>query len=251
MFQPISLFNLHELNMRPYTENIKTPKDGGKRQHTRRGKAKDVVGGVKKSIVKAKVTAVKAGKRKLNKAEKEEVDDLLEISRNESKINGNGSIETPKLKVVATSSKVSVATLNKKIEKIKSAVSLVANRNGNFEPIETTPRRSKRISQRAGIDQNGDHIDDVVNGNSSNGINGASAIDVSVAEEATEIASNVSNGAGIIKKTISKIWKLPQDISSGSSYQEINGVSSPSKTTTNGSSNSETDAPARSSCIIS
>ena len=69
---------LHEINMRPYTENAKTPKDGGKK---RRGKAKEVVGGVKKSIVKAKVTAVKAGKKKLNKAEKEEVDNLLEINR--------------------------------------------------------------------------------------------------------------------------------------------------------------------------
>jgi len=236
--------------MRPYTENIKTPKDGGKRQHSRRGKAKDAVGGVKKSLVKAKVTAVKAGKRKLNKAEKEEVDDLLEISINESKINGNGCIETPKLKVVATSSKMSVAALNKKMEKIKSAVSLVANRNGKFEPIETTPRRSKRISQQAGIVQNGDHIDDLVNGNSANGINGDNAVDVSVAEEATEVGNNVSNGTGLIKKTISKIWKFPQDIASGS-YQEINGVSSPSKTTANGSSNTVTDAPARSSCIIS
>lgn len=238
--------------MRPYTENIKTPKDGGKRQHTRRGKAKDVVGGVKNSIVKAKVTAVKAGKRKLNKAEKEEVDDLLEISRNESKISGNGSIETPKLKIVATSSKISVANLNKKMEKIKSAVSLVANRNGKFEPIETTPRRSKRISHRSSTVQNGNHVDDIVNGNSSNGINGANGVDagqdVSVAEEATEVVNNASKGPGLIKKTISKIWKIPQDISSGA-YQEINGVNSPSKTTANGSS--ETDAPAGSSCIIS
>jgi len=240
--------------MRPYTENIKTPKDGGKRQRTRRGKAKEVVGGVKKSIVKAKVTAVKAGKRKLNKAEKEEVDDLLEISRNESQINGNGSIETPKLKVVATSSKVSVAALNKKMEKIKSAVSLVANRNGSFEPIDTTPRRSKRISQRADMVQNGDHVDELVNGKPSNGINGANgaddAQDVSVAEEATEV-TNVSNGAGLIKKTISRIWKLPQDISSGASYQEINSVVSPDKTEANGSNNSVTDGSTKSSCIIS
>ena len=67
--------------MRPYTESVKTPK-GGKKQ-SRKNKAKDVVGGVKSTIVKAKTTAVKAGKRKLNKAEKEEVDDLLEMSRNE------------------------------------------------------------------------------------------------------------------------------------------------------------------------
>ena len=64
--------------MRPYTESVKTPK-GGKKQ-SRKNKAKDVVGGVKSTIVKAKTTAVKAGKRKLNKAEKEEVDDLLEMS---------------------------------------------------------------------------------------------------------------------------------------------------------------------------
>merc|ERR1712158_124394 len=215
--------------MRPYTENAKTPKDGGKKQHSRRGKAKEVVGGVKKSIVKAKVTAVKAGKKKLNKAEKEEVDNLLEISRNEAATNGNGCVETPKLKVAATSSKVSVAALNKKMEKIKSAVSIATNRNGNFEPMDTTPtRRSKRISQRTGTVENGD--------------------DVSVAEEATE---STTNGAGLLKKTISKIWKLPQDIASGVSYQEINGTTTPSKATTNGCSNSETDAPNKSSCVIS
>merc|ERR1712218_476918 len=110
-----------------YTESVKTPK-GGKKQ-SRKNKAKDVVGGVKSTIVKAKTTAVKAEKRKLNKAEKEEVDDLLEMSRNEPHINGNGVTETPKLKIVATSSKVSVAALNKKMEKIKSTVSMMANRN--------------------------------------------------------------------------------------------------------------------------
>jgi len=236
---------LHEINMRPYTENAKTPKDGGKK---RRGKAKEVVGGVKKSIVKAKVTAVKAGKKKLNKAEKEEVDNLLEISRNEAATNGNGCVETPKVKVAATSSKVSVAALNKKMEKIKSAVSIAANRNGNFEPMDSTPtRRSKRISQRTGDFQNGDHVNGHENGHSVNGKE-ESNNDVSVAEEATE--SSV-NGAGLLKKTISKIWKLPQDIASGVSYQEINGTTTPSKATTNGSSNSETDAPNKSSCVIS
>lgn len=237
--------------MRPYTENIKTPKDGGKRQRTRRGKAKDVVGGVKNSIVKAKVTAVKAGKRKLNKAEKEEVDDLLEMSRNEPHINGNGVTETPKLKIVATSSKVSVAALNKKMEKIKSTVSMMANRNGQFEELETTPRRSQRISQRAGISQNGNHQEHAVNGNSSNGVNGANeAQNVSVAEEATESTNNVSNGAGLLKKTISKIWKFPQDIASGASYQEINSTSSPAKTAPSASEDNVVDAAPKSSCII-
>merc|ERR1719384_1409289 len=236
--------------MRPYTENTKTPKDGGKK---RRGKAKEVVGGVKKSIVKAKVTAVKAGKKKLNKAEKEEEDNLLEISRNEAATNGNGCVETPKLKVAATSSKVSVAALNKKMEKIKSAVSIATNRNGNFEPMDTTPtRRSKRISQRTGTVENGDHVNGHENGHENgHSINGKDEVaqnDVSVAEEATE---STSNGAGLLKKTISKIWKLPQDIASGVSYQEINGTTTPSKATTNGCSNSETDTPNKSSCVIS
>ena len=186
--------------MRPYTENTKTPKDGGKK---RRGKAKEVVGGVKKSIVKAKVTAVKAGKKKLNKAEKEEVDNLLEISRNEAATNGNGCVETPKLKVAATSSKVSVAALNKKMEKIKSAVSIATNRNGNFEPMDTTPtRRSKRISQRTGTVENGDHVNGHENGHENgHSINGKDEVaqnDVSVAEEATE---STTNGAGLLKIT--------------------------------------------------
>lgn len=181
------------------------------------------------------------------------MDNLLEISRNEAATNGNGCVETPKLKVAATSSKVSVAALNKKMEKIKSAVSIATNRNGNFEPMDTTPtRRSKRISQRTGTVENGDHVNGHENGHENgHSINGKDEVaqnDISVAEEATE---STTNGAGLLKKTISKIWKLPQDIASGVSYQEINGTTTPSKATTNGSSNSETDAPNKSSCVIS
>ena len=228
--------------MRPYKENMKTPKDGGKRQHTRRGKTKELVGGVKKSIVKAKVSTVKAGKRKLNKAEKEEVDDLLEMSRNESTINGNAALETPKLKVAGTSSKVSVANLHKKMEKLKSVVSMAANRNGQFAQMDTTPtRRSQRISQRAG------NTNGVIDGSST----GGTATPISVAEEALETASNSSNGTGFLKKTISKIWKLPQDISNGVSYQEINEGNSPVKAKVNGVNSEEIDASAKSSCIIS
>ena len=229
--------------MRPYATN-NTPKAGGKRQHTRRGKAQDVVGGVKKSIVKAKVTAVKAGKRKLNKAEKEEVDDLLEISRNEATTNGNAPHETPKLKVAATSSKISVAKINKKMEKIKSAVSMASNRNG-FEAMDTTPtRRSKRISLRAGIAINGDHV----NGEQTNGTTEIDN-DVSVAEEASETVSP-PNGAGFLKKTISKIWKLPQDISAGVSYAEVSADNSPTKQSVNDANKDELDK-SKSACIIS
>jgi hypothetical protein len=70
--------------MRPYT-NGKTPKTpgtaaSGKRQHTRRGgKISGEMNGVKKTLVKAKVTAVKA-KQRLRGADKDEVKDLLEQS---------------------------------------------------------------------------------------------------------------------------------------------------------------------------
>ena len=228
--------------MRPYTESVKTPK-GGKKQ-SRKNKAKDVVGGVKSTIVKAKTTAVKAGKRKLNKAEKEEVDDLLEMSRNEAATNGNGTVETPTVKVAATSSKIAVAAIHKKMEKIKSVVSVAANRNGNFEQLDTTPtRRSKRISQRAGVVLNGDHVNGATNGEPPNGAE-PMAQDISVAEEATEPASTAVNGAGLLKKTISKIWKLPQDIANGVSYQEINGANGVNES-------NDVDGPSKSTCVIS
>merc|ERR1711894_691303 len=106
----------------------------------------------------------------------------------------------------------------------------------------------KRISQRTGSAQNGDHVNGAENGDSVNGKEEATPNDVSIAEEATE---STSNGAGLLKKTISKIWKLPQDIASGVSYQEINGATTAAKATTNGSSNSETNTSNKSACVIS
>ena len=80
---------------------------------------------------------------------------------------------------------------------------------------------------------------------------GGTATPISVAEEALETASNSSNGAGFLKKTISKIWKIPQDISNGVSYQEINEGNSSVKAKVNGVNSEEIDASAKSSCIIS
>ena len=71
--------------MRPY-QNGKGPKThgtaGGKRSHTKRSsKVSGEMNGVKKTLIKAKVTAVKARNR-LRGAERDEVVDLLETSVN-------------------------------------------------------------------------------------------------------------------------------------------------------------------------
>merc|ERR1712018_399094 len=108
------------------------------------------------------------------------------------------------------------------------------------------------MGQRTGGVENGDHVNGQENGHESgHSINGKDEVaqnDVSVAEEATE---STTWGAGLLKRTISKIWKLPQDIASGVSYQEINGATTSAKATANGSSNSETDAANKSACVIS
>lgn len=57
----------------------KTPGTATKRAHTRRGAKFGEVNGVKKTMVKAKVSVVKA-KQRLRGADKEEVKDLLEQS---------------------------------------------------------------------------------------------------------------------------------------------------------------------------
>merc|ERR1712117_383761 len=62
---------VNRYKMKPYSATGKTPKKAGK-------KAKAVAGNVKKSMVKAKTNVVKASRKKLNQAAKEEVDDLLE-----------------------------------------------------------------------------------------------------------------------------------------------------------------------------
>ena len=57
----------------------KTPGTAAKRPHSRRGSKFGEVNGVKRTLVKAKVSAVKA-KQRLRGADKEEVKDLLEQS---------------------------------------------------------------------------------------------------------------------------------------------------------------------------
>merc|ERR1711944_367732 len=102
--------------MRPYTENGKTPKK------RRRGGEK-AINGVKKSLVKAKVSAVKTASR-LQSKNKEEVEDLLEQTAN--------GPSTPVGKAVAEKVAKTTPKTSKAIKKWKSLV--------------TVERKSERLS---------------------------------------------------------------------------------------------------------
>ena len=115
--------------MRPYTDKEgKTPK-----KRTRRGEK--ALSGVKKSLVKAKVSAVKTS-RKLQNGNSDEVEDLLNST-------ANGA--TPKAKEVAA--KVGrPSNAAKQMKKLKSLVKVEsASTNGGVTPT----RKSKRLSQKA------------------------------------------------------------------------------------------------------
>ena len=132
--------------MRPYTDKEgKTPK-----KRTRRGEK--ALSGVKKSLVKAKVSAVKTS-RKLQNGNSDEVEDLLNST-------ANGA--TPKAKEVAA--KVGrPSNAAKQMKKLKSLVKVEsASTNGGVTPT----RKSKRLSQKAEAKMD--------------------VVDVSVAEEAVE-----------------------------------------------------------------
>ena len=87
--------------------------------------------GVKKSFVKARVSAVKT-KRKIESKDAEEVADLLEQTQ-------NGHPETPQGKILAQ--KVAKAsTPNKQMKKLKSLVTVAATSEG---------RRSERLKQKS------------------------------------------------------------------------------------------------------
>merc|ERR1712062_301345 len=208
--------------MRPYTDKEgKTPK-----KRTRRGEK--ALSGVKKSLVKAKVSAVKTS-RKLQNGNYEEVEDLLNST-------ANGA--TPKAKEVAA--KVGrPSNAAKQMKKLKSLVKVEsASTNGGVTPT----RKSKRLSQKAEAKMD--------------------VVDVSVAEEAVEevqkpqIQNGNSNG-GFLQRTISKIWKLPTEGLTGVPYSDIQANGSPEKQkpveteTQNGEAEAASPAPNNKSCVIS
>ena len=210
--------------MRPYKPvgNTKTTK-----RKTKKQKAKDAAGGVKNSMVKAKSTALKVGKRKLNKAEKDEVDGLLERTAVT-----NGTVaETPQVTVTPTASKKAVAKKGIQIKKLKSLVSL-----NSYEPMKeeaVTPRRSARLTSSASTTNGHDQS--------------APVNDVSMAvSEAEEAVERPSTKVGFLTKTMSRIWKLPAEATTGVAYSEVNGSEeSVDPVTTNG------HEERKKSCIIS
>ena len=203
--------------MRPYNSAGNSSKTPKKKAKGAKQKAKDVAGGVKKTVVKAKVNALKAGKRKLNKAEKEEVDELME------KTATNG--DTSKVVVTPSASKGAVAKKGMQIKKLKSMVTLKSYQQmSNEESFSDSPRRSKRLAT------NGDHepVNDVSH--------------ISIAEEAVE---DVKPKPGFLSKTMSRIWKFPHEATSGVAYGEIeNGAAAPKAS--NGAANDQAKT-----CIIS
>ena len=213
--------------MRPYVENGKTPK-----KKTRRGEK--AMNGVKKSLTKAKVNAVKT-KRKLESNDAEEVADLLELTQ-------NGNPDTPKGKVLAQ--KVAKAsTPNKQMKKLKSLVTVAA---------ATDMRRSKRLSQKASSSEAAEAEASKVNG----APNGDS---VEVGVDAMEIVQNgdskPSSNGGLLQRTMSKIWRIPEGIT-GVPYSDIQSANDDSLVEAK-EVPSATEAPKdttdgkRASCVIS
>ena len=172
--------------MKPYAANGKTPKKAGR-------KAKAVAGSVKKTVVKAKKNVVKAGKKKLNQAAKDEVDDLLEKT-------ASGEAAT----VTLTPSVSGKAVAKTQLKKLKSIVSLKSYDKMEEEAETPGRRQSQRIKSQA------------------NPVKMNDSMDVSVAEEAKEVPAE-GGAPGFLKKTMSRIWKIPSDVATGVSYGEING----------------------------
>merc|ERR1712018_555044 len=103
----------NKFTMRPYAENQngKTPK-----KNRRRGEK--AMNGVKKSLVKAKVSAVKTS-RKLQASNKEEVEDLLDQT-------ANGQPSTPVGKAVVANA---ANGTSKPMKKLKSLVNVTERKS--------------------------------------------------------------------------------------------------------------------------
>ena len=203
--------------MRPYTDKEgKTPK-----KRTRRGEK--ALSGVKKSLVKAKVSAVKTS-RKLQNGNSEEVEDLLNST-------ANGA--TPKAKEVAA--KVGrPSNAAKQMKKLKSLVKVdaMASTNGSVTPT----RKSKRLSQKAEAKMDANV-----------------SVEEAVEAQEQQPQQNGSSNGGFLQRTISKIWKLPTEGLTGVPYSDIQANGSPEKqkpvATQNGVEPEAT--PNNKSCVIS
>ena len=207
--------------MRPYVQDGKTPS----KKKSRRGEK--AINGVKKSLVKAKVSVVKS-KRKFESTDADEVEDLLEQTQ-------NGHPETPQGKVLAQ--KVAKAsTPNKQMKKLKSLVTVAAATEG---------RRSERLRQKSSATAAAVEAVAVTNG-----VNGDHKVEMAI--DAMEVNGKVSNG-GLLQRTMSKIWRIPEGIT-GVAYTDIQSVDSPSKQPEPeviDTSKDSTDGKKDKSCVIS
>jgi len=213
--------------MKPINAETKAKKSPAKGAAGAKKGPKAVAGTVKKSVSKAKTNVVKASRKKLNKAAKEEVDELLDKTANGSPdvVDGAAIAVTPTVTVTPSASGKAVAVAAAKTKKIKSMVSLNSYNKMEEEPV-TPVRQSKRISARAAAAAGNESVSAAPNGVDTNGdaTNGHSDVkmaDISVAEEAVE-PEPVPNaaGPGFLKKTISRIWG---STSNGGTYQEVGG----------------------------
>ena len=214
--------------MRPYVQDGKTPS----KKKSRRGEK--AINGVKKSLVKAKVSVVKS-KRKFESTDADEVEDLLEQTQ-------NGHPETPQGKVlaqkVAKASKAS--TPNKQMKKLKSLVTVAAKTEGQGRRVSERLRQKSSATAAA--------VEAVVT--ATNGINGDHKVEVGI--DAMEVNGKVSNG-GLLQRTMSKIWRIPEGIT-GVAYTDIQSVDSPSKQPEPeviDTSKDSTDGKKDKSCVIS
>jgi len=235
--------------MRPYTEDQigKTPA-GSKKRHSRRGQK--AMNGVKKTLVKAKVSAVKT-KRKLQAKDAEEVEDLLEMTANGQPGTPVGKAITAKSKTAlkttangTTGSKASSAA--KQMKKLKSLVEVSAKTENGKSPSQ---RKSERLRNKQ------------PSFSASNGHqNGEGPVEMGV--EAMEINGHNegkagSTNGGLFQRTISKIWRIPEGIT-GVPYADIDSpdatpkaATSTDKTETSNGDASTSSESQRKSCVIS
>lgn len=189
-------------------------------------------GGVKKAVVKAKVSAVKT-KRKItsNENTKDEIDGLIEQAANDPNLNGSYMEFTPTR--TNPKGRKGIAKATHQLRKVKSMVK--HNSHSKLEEEPETPRRSTRNRNGASSPES--------NG-TSNGLN-QSYDEVGLEANEASTMSNGSQGPGLLKRTISKIWKMPNEVNSVASYDSMESQEASQK---NGHEEKESS---RSSCVIS
>jgi len=133
--------------MKPINAETKAKKSPAKGAAGAKKGPKAVAGTVKKSVSKAKTNVVKASRKKLNKAAKEEVDELLDKTANGSPDVVDGAATTT-VAVTPSASGKAVAVAAAKTKKIKSMVSLNSYNKMEEEPVTPHPTVWTRMATR-------------------------------------------------------------------------------------------------------